>query len=139
MSTPRRIVRTFKPQFAQLVESGAKRQTIRPVPKTMPRPGDIFDARQWTGLPYRSKQRKLGEWPIVRVADVFIAEGWALLDMKPVHEFSALDAFARADGFGSWEQLTHWFRTTHGLPFSGILIQWAPPSVPSVAGSLSRS
>lgn len=137
MSTPRRIVRTFKPQFAPRVESGEKRQTIRPTPKVMPRPGDIFDARQWTGLPYRSKQRKLGEWPVVRVAQCTInSQGVVYIDGE-----LAPKGFAKADGFCGSCAMINWFRDTHGLPFSGILIEWDPISVhsslsvPSVAGS----
>lgn len=135
MKAPRRIVRTFKPQFATLVESEMKWQTVRPTPKVMPRPGDLFDARQWTGLPYRSKQRKLGEWPIVRVAQCTInSQGVIYVDGE-----LAPKGFAKADGFPSHAALCNWFRDTHGLPFSGILIQWAPasvsssPSVPSVS------
>lgn len=47
-------VRMFKPQFAPLVESGKKLQTVRPTPKRMPKPGDKISLREWTGLPYRS-------------------------------------------------------------------------------------
>jgi hypothetical protein len=34
------FVKTFKPQFAPLVERGEKLQTVRPVPKRMPKPKD---------------------------------------------------------------------------------------------------
>ena len=67
-----RFVRTFQPRFSRLVESGAKRQTIRKTPKRMPKVGDTLDAREWTGAPYRSKQRKLLEAPLVSVSEVEI-------------------------------------------------------------------
>ena len=41
-------VRMFKPQFAPLVKAGTKRQTIRPVPKRLPQPGDLESWREWT-------------------------------------------------------------------------------------------
>src|SRR5262245_11304591 len=34
------FVRMFKPQFAPMVESGQKCQTVRPTPKRIPHPGD---------------------------------------------------------------------------------------------------
>lgn len=121
----RRIVRTFKPQFAPLVESGAKLQTIRPVPKIMPRSGDIFDARQWTGLPYRSKQRKLGEWPIERVDAVRIhASGQIEISGRYLSTLE-MEAIAQADGFTDLDSMLSWFRAQHGLPFEGIVIHWS--------------
>lgn len=65
---PRRFVRMFKPRFAPLVKDGRKLQTMRPVPKVMPRPGDIIDCRMWAGKPYRSKHVKLCEGRITRVS-----------------------------------------------------------------------
>lgn len=35
-----------------------------------------------------------------------------------------MEAFARADGFAGLEALLAWFRAEHGLPFTGILIEW---------------
>lgn len=119
----RRFVRMFKPRFARLVESGAKRQTIRPTPKRIPQPGDILDAREWTGKPYRSKQRKLREFKISRVSEIGISiegidEGeWPMPDRF-------IDGFARADGFNGWAEMREWFEAEHGLPFTGILIEW---------------
>ena len=64
---PRRFVKMFKPRFAELIRSGAKRQTIRPTPKVLPEAGDIIDCRQWSGLPYRSKQIRLGEFEVAEM------------------------------------------------------------------------
>lgn len=129
MTTPR-IVRTFKPQFAPLVEAGTKLQTVRRTPKRMPQPGWLIDCRTWTGLPYRSKQRQLLVGEITRVSRIEIASDHYIWE-RP--EFSGLvrceddprnDDFAKADGFGSWAEMVDWFRAQHGLPFNGILIQW---------------
>lgn len=69
---PRHFVRLFQPRFAALVESGAKCQTVRPVPKRMPRPGDTLSLRCWVGAPYRSKQRVLREAVVERVLPISI-------------------------------------------------------------------
>lgn len=31
---------------------------------------------------------------------------------------------ARVDGFKSASDMIAWFKVTHGLPFSGVLIRW---------------
>jgi hypothetical protein len=119
------MVRMFKPQFAALVESGTKRQTVRPKPKRIPKPGQPISLRTWTGLPYRSKQRVLREATVTRVDPVTMALG-------PAHQLllsvggGTVDeaAFARADGFQSIEEMRDWFKNTHGLPFEGIVIHW---------------
>ena len=120
-------VRMFKPRFAPLVKSGAKRQTIRPLPKRVPNIGDLESWRQWSGLPYRSPQVELAE---VRIT---MLEVFALLNAAdfglvgdPMREawlgINSWNAFARADGFGSMEELVKWFEAEHDLPFIGLVI-----------------
>ncbi len=120
-------VRMFKPQFAPLVESGAKCQTVRPTPKRMPKPGDRISLRMWTGKPYRSKQRVLRESEISAVERITICDtGRELLvgignkSLNP----EELNAFAAADGFRNGIELVNWFEATHGLPFDGVVIKW---------------
>lgn len=126
---PRRFVRMFKPRFAALVESGRKTQTVRPVPKRMPRVGDIFDGRMWAGVPYRSRQVFLRSGFITRVEDIAL-ERWEPGQVEVVlgERLNAAqrEAFARADGFVDAEEMGRWFEETHGLPFRGILIEWDP-------------
>ena len=110
-------VRMFKPQFARLVESGAKCQTVRPTPKRMPKPGDRISLRMWTGKPYRSKQRVLRE-SVIAAVEPFD------LDAMRLWRESDRDAFARADGFGDWPEMLQWFISTHGYPFKGVVIFW---------------
>lgn len=120
----------FKPQFAPLVESGAKCQTVRPVPKRMPKAGDPISLRAWTGLPYRSKQRVLREAKLEAVKRItihetfFWHEGNEHFAGAPITNPSALEEFAKADGFGSWAELVAWFKATHALPFHGIALYW---------------
>lgn len=118
-----RIVRTFQPRFARLVEKGLKRQTIRKTPKRMPKVGDTFDAREWAGSPYRSKQRKIQESPIREVSVVEILTKSIKLNGRliPVSEHHF---FANDDGFSSIYEMRDWFRENHTLPFKGVLIKF---------------
>ena len=121
----------FKPQFAPLVEAGRKLQTVRPTPKRMPKPGDKISLRAWTGKPYRSKQRVLMDTTITRVAsfrmDYDDRNGMAWwefeVDGTPMDSVEAVQ-FAKSDGFASVPEMAEWFRSTHGLPFEGIVIHW---------------
>lgn len=114
------FVRMFKPQFAALVESGAKTQTVRPTPERMPQSGDRISLRCWTGAAYRSKQRVLREAVIVGVDHCEITETGVIVNSYA----EPCDDFARADGFRDFFELADWFRKTHGLPFEGVLIRW---------------
>jgi hypothetical protein len=113
----------FKPQFAALVQAGKKCQTVRPVRKRMPKPGDQISLRMWIGKPYRSKQSILGSSVILQVNHCDITETGVCVNSYAV----PCDEFARADGFGDFFELRNWFAATHGLPFEGILIKWQPP------------
>lgn len=114
----------FKPQFAGLVRSGQKCQTVRPVPERMPKPGDSISLRMWSCKPYRSKQVILREstvtevLPVAITADHFRVAGNVLSNAEQW-------AFAKADGFTSPEDLVGWFAFEHGLPFHGIVIKWS--------------
>lgn len=119
------IVRMFKPQFAELVEHGAKRQTVRPTPKRMPKAGDAISLRMWTGKPYRSPQRTLRDAIVERCAKVEIGLGGVAVD----NEMVDCEEFAHADGFPNFFELRKWFILNHGLPhrdrsFVGIVIFW---------------
>ena len=118
--SPRFFVRLFQSRFAALVAAGTKLQTVRPKPARVPRVGDVIDCREWTGKPYRSKQRRILEGKIVDVCEVIISDanvykGTRIMDSE---------AFAKADGFASFSEMRDWFDEQHGLPFRGILIRW---------------
>jgi hypothetical protein len=120
----------FQPRFAGMVERGEKLQTVRPTPtpKRMPKPGDKISLRAWTGRPYRSQQRVLMESTITRVSRIKItAQGfdhWEDEGRGKRRNADSLDAFARRDGFSDGSAMLQWFRETHGLPFTGIVIHW---------------
>lgn len=113
-------VTMFQPKFAPLVESGVKKQTVRPWPKRMPKTGQAFSGREWTGKPYRSAQRELVKGVITGVYRCDITENSIAIDSYAENA----DAFAKADGFADFEEMKSWFRKTHGLPFEGIVIYW---------------
>lgn len=120
----------FHARFAPLVESGQKRQTIRAYRKDGrdPKVGDRLYL--WTGL-RQPGARKLGEAACLRVEEIVIDERGASIGRCDGMRSGgvrlrgvAADRFARADGFASWDGLVAWFRSTHGLPFRGLLIRW---------------
>lgn len=121
----------FKPRFAPLVKSGAKRQTIRPVPKRMPQIGDQESWREWTGRPYWTPQRELAKVKIIAVEKIEMRRD-ILGTCIQIHdiiitrqEWLAINGwkrFAEDDGFTSLRELFDWFAAEHGLPFNGIII-----------------
>lgn len=123
-------VKMFKPWFARLVESGQKKQTVRPVPKRLPKVGERISLREWTGRPYRSKQRILGEGIITGVRRITISYTCFWMEFGnhgrgiTVTDSYGLHSFAKDDGFSDWNDLVDWFQMEHGLPFAGIIIFW---------------
>jgi len=118
----RRGVIMFQPRFATLVELGQKTQTIRASARCLP--GDPLSLREWTGKPYRSKQRVLRDVKCRRVDYIDLYENEYCSDGKRFTHEKELNKFARADGFKCWGELRAWFQKTHGLPFNGELISW---------------
>lgn len=117
----RRHVKLFQRDFVPKIREGIKRSTIRGTPrrrKDLPSVGDIIDARAWTGLPYRSKQERIGEARIISCFPVVVTTaGVAGSGLNK-------ETLAGMEGFGSWFEMMDWFDRTHGLPFSGVLIEW---------------
>lgn len=133
------VALNFMKQFAEDVEEGRKRRSIRAPRKDGrdPRKGQALTL--YTGM--RSKTcRKLGDTIVARVRPVVIDWTGVILDGKTLYSGDAPayqggpDAegydgdFARADGFDSFGDMADWFRENHGLPFSGNLIEWPDPN-----------
>lgn len=125
----------FKKQFAQDVEFGVKRQSVR-APRKDGRPhckvGDTL--KLYTGM--RTKEcRLLGEATVQQIAKVRIEGTEMFLDGKRLYstlhsrdQFGQTDnEFAEADGFGSFMDMADWFQEVHGLPFEGVVIFWDEP------------
>lgn len=116
----------FQERFAPLVESGAKCQTIRPMRRNPVRVGDAVSLRAWTGRAYRSKQRVLREVIVLKVERVSVLVSGIWTGPEEDRRLTTLPhQFAKADGFADWPEMREWFARTHGLPFHGVLIQWA--------------
>jgi hypothetical protein len=118
---------SFKEKFADKVEQGKKRQTIRNFRKVPILPFEqlylYFGARtKWC--------RKLGEGQCTAVHPITITrEAVTIHQMINVRITNQkdLDRFARADGFASYAQMIKWWTLTHGpkcFPFRGIIIYW---------------
>ena len=114
----------FQPRFAPLVESGKKRQTVRPMRKRMPDVGDIASLRAWTGQPYRSKQRLLLTARIIGVRRVRIVYDELFLSGARCTP-AIREIFAQKDGFDNWDSMRAWFYLNHGGDtFDGFLTEW---------------
>jgi hypothetical protein len=121
------FIRMFRPEFADKIRSGQKLQTVRPVPKRRPAPGDTLSLRMWADRPYASKQIELAESKVTKVEDIVITElGYIVINGNMLSGADA-NAFARADGFPGMNEFIGFFETVHDLPFEGIVIHWEKP------------
>ena len=118
----------FHPQFAEDVEYGKKRQTIRR--KVRCKIGDRLQL--YTGQ--RTKKcRLLDEVTCNSIAPVKICDTEMFLNGKRLIAGNALrdeyedrdNDFAQKDGFDSFVDMADWFRERYGtLPFEGYVIRW---------------
>lgn len=117
----------FKPQFAALIRSGAKRQTIRARGKRLPpQPGEV--AHCYTGLRTRNVC-VLGKFPIKDVTPISISVPGRVVSMPGLSRWRELDEveieqLARDDGFDSADAFFKFFAAEHWSTFSGFLIKW---------------
>jgi len=121
---------SFKPYFADDVEAGRKRQTIRLERKDQKPPCKLGDTLMlYTGL--RTKAcRRLGTGKCTLLKRIELHRGTPcqgnyiiLLDGIQITDVNAT-AIARADGFKDTSELFNWFNRQYGLPFRGWIIQW---------------
>ena len=119
----------FKKQFAPLVESGEKRQTIRQPRKRKTVKGDKLYL--YTGM--RTKNcRKLAETTCKNVFGIeikskteIVVTGQHLAYPGSVSlGYDDMLDLAMADGFETISEFTAFFENQYGLPFAGEVIQW---------------
>jgi hypothetical protein len=110
----------FQPQFVELVKSGIKTQTIRKSARC--KKGDLLSLRRWTGKAYRSKQEVILEAVCKWVLPVEITNSGIIVDGQ--QDVESDDELAKWDGFTDFADMRSWFERTHGLPFSGYVIEW---------------
>jgi len=114
------VALNFQAQFADAVESGRKKCTIRAPRKDgrEPRPGDKLQL--YTGM--RSKAcRKLAETICAAVSPIEITSESITIAGVPS---SVPGEIARRDGFETFTDMAKFFGDEHGLPFRGFLIEW---------------
>jgi len=122
----------FKAQFAEDVEYGHKRQTVRAIRKDG-RPhckvGDTL--KLYTGM--RTKECRLLATATVTWIDTIRIDPTSM-ELNGKHVLSTLHSrdcdqtdneFAQADGFDSFMDMADWFQQVHGLPFEGVVIYWS--------------
>jgi hypothetical protein len=110
-------------QFVPKILDGSKIHTIRG--RARCKPGDDLSLRYWKKRGGRwvkgNKQMEFLRTKCKAVWPVSIQDhGVFIHGMIPVK----LNDLARHDGFDSWLDMRDWFDRTHGLPWSGDLIQW---------------
>lgn len=129
------VALNFKDEFANDVEDRIKLRSIRSRRKDGrdPKPGDRLQL--FTGM-RQSGCRKLGEADCFSVRAVEIDHMGITLEGRKLYAGDApayaggVDPdhydgdFARADGFDTFQDMREWFEKQHGLPFSGLLIEW---------------
>jgi hypothetical protein len=118
---------SFKPRFADKVQSGEKQQTIRQYRKYPVLP--MEQLYLYTGL-RTIHTRKLGEGQCTGTNKITLNHHAVIIHhMRPVfiEKPAQLDRFARYDGFPSWKELREFWLTEHGddcFPFHGTIIYW---------------
>lgn len=129
------VALNFMAQFADDVEGGRKRRSIRAPRKDGrdPKPGDKIQL--YTGMRQKGC-RKLGEatcWRVrpveishmgIKLGDRQLFAGEAPASWGGVDPESYDGDFAKADGFDCFQDMCEFFEKVHGLPFKGLLIEW---------------
>lgn len=123
----------FQKQFALLVESGQKRQTIRAIGKRRhARPGESLQL--YTGQRTKACRKLISPDPeCLSVQAVYMfkiierrrdSDAYQLyLDGELVF-WHDIPEIANADGFENPTDFFNFFEDTHGMSFRGILIKW---------------
>ena len=109
----------FQKQFAEAVEVGPKRQTIRG--KARCKTGDRLQL--YVGQRTRAC-RRLGDAKCASVRTISCMSEHNRIGRPYIRYLRDRDICACRDGFQGWDELRRWFDDTHTLPFNGWLIEW---------------
>lgn len=123
----------FKKEFAPLVESGRKRQTIRAIGKRRhARPGDHLQL--YTGQRTKACRKLICPDPAcIAVHAVYMfkiierrrdAHAYQLYLDGELIFWHEVPEIATADGFENSTDFFNFFEDAHGMPFRGVLIKW---------------
>jgi hypothetical protein len=111
----------FKKEFAQAVELGTKRTTIRATRRCPVKAGDTLYL--YTGL--RTKcARKLREERCISECSISLFPDKTVTMDNRTASRAQVQTLARIDGFDTENDFFRFFESTHGLPFTGQLIMW---------------
>jgi len=114
---------TFLPRFAGKVISGGRFHTIRERDAPI-EVGDVLEFVDDERGPI-GRGRCIGKSTILLALErAIFAEGRPSARLFPIiGECRALEAFAKADGFTSYRDLTDWIKQRYGrLPFAGVVL-----------------
>lgn len=114
----------FQKQFADLVESGKKRQTIRENPR-----GAATGKKLQLYYGQRTKQRrKLMDAVCSRTRQIVLRSSQVVIGLVDLRDDHDLDNFAKADGFKDYAEMWKFFepRADQLGEFHGWLIEWTP-------------
>lgn len=114
----------FADRFVQRVKSGEKRHTIRGQRKQPIKPGDGLSLRHWSGKPYRSKQCVIHDVTCSEVWPIEISETGRVDMGDMILNHDEREMLAVQDGFKNFAEMKQWHLNAHGLPFTGVLIEW---------------
>jgi hypothetical protein len=120
----------FRKQFVPMILDGTKTSTFRQDGKMNPGRGTILDMRYWTGLPYRSPQKKFAIAAAVSVQNyvldtqeqnlTFFKDG----EMRVINGI-IMEDFARKDGFQTKEEFFDFFKNNYALRLIKVRrIEW---------------
>lgn len=111
----------FMKRLAPLIESGAKRHTVRRKAKRPIKSGDSLYL--FTGM--RTKHcRRLMDTECTHVQRIQIRSDRTLHIGATRVPYIAADDFAKADGLRDFAELAVWISDNYGLPFDGVVIHW---------------
>jgi hypothetical protein len=134
------VAYSFKRQFIEPIQSGAKQQTIRADRKRHANAGEALQL--YSGM--RTRQCVLiGRATCLSIQPIRIEVENAVVGFqsgRTLTMIDELDDFARMDGFDRWATMRAFWSDNHSdVPiFSGVLIRWCGFVVASRAGILQR-
>lgn len=115
----------FQARFAPLVESGAKRQTIRTSRRC--KPGALVQL--YTGMRTKACRKLVIPDPVCDLVDYIGLHPNHITFGNRDHHPADPDDVARADGFRDYDDMLAWCRATYSNPYiTGFVHRWRPAS-----------
>lgn len=125
------VAYSFKQRFVEAIRGGTKRQTIRADRRRHARPGEevqLYCGMRTRGCFLIARARCIETLPIELS---FVSRCIVIGTRATIVGRQNRDAFARADGFDTWDDMMAFWRQEHphvGPSFCGVLVSWRPES-----------